>query len=73
VSEIELPEATKIIILRNKLKLWKNTLYDAQLDARIAKVLEDERNEEQAAQRMKHAHKAIDFLSTLLKSEDDSG
>lgn len=55
------------VILKNKLQLWQNTLYDAEVDVRLAKRLEDKQMEQTALERMKQSQKAIDWLSAELK------
>lgn len=54
--------------MKSKLALWRNTEYDAQLDAEIAKVLSDDQMLAQAKLRMKNAKKAIGELERKLKS-----
>jgi hypothetical protein len=46
--------------------MWQNTLYDAQLDAEIAKMLGDEPLSEQSQARMKSALKAIELVNDKL-------
>jgi len=65
LDEAMVPDTVKMQIIRNKLQVWQNTLYDAQLDARIAEALDDMQSKERATRRMKEAHKAIDFLEML--------
>jgi len=57
---------TKRVLLTQKLELWQNTLYDAQLDTEIAKMLSDEPLSEQSQARMKSALKAIELLNDKL-------
>lgn len=63
---IEIPDEAKIFIIEQNRQKWANTLYDAELDAKIAEKLGDERLREQAAQRMKNALKALDVLEGIL-------
>lgn len=53
-------------IITNKLQLWRNTLYDAQLDAKIGETLDDAEMKKQAIERMKKSQKAIDLLEAEL-------
>jgi len=69
MSDAEISADVKSSLLKRKLQLWYNTLYDAQIDARIAETLEDQQMKDQAAARMKQAHKAIDLLKNLLGGE----
>lgn len=61
-----IPNDTKLVLLTKKLEMWQNTLYDAQLDAEIAKMLGDEPLGEQSQARMKAALKAIELLNDKL-------
>jgi hypothetical protein len=67
----------KVVIkqmLLTKLELWKNTVYDAGLDAKVATVTEDDRMLQGAQKRLKSAMKAVEFLEEELnKSQSDDG
>lgn len=65
------PEGVKRQLLRQKIEVWRNTVYDAELDVRVADVLGDDRLKEQAAQRLKDAFKALDLLEGMLKEGVD--
>lgn len=53
-------------IIERKIEMYENTLYDAELEAKIADVLEDEQAKENAKRNMKRVMKAIDFLKVQL-------
>ena len=61
-----IPNDTKLVLLTKKLEMWQNTLYDAQLDAEIAKMLGDSPLSEQSQTRMKAALKAIELMNDKL-------
>jgi hypothetical protein len=50
------------LILDNKLEMWQNTYYDAQIDAKIATDIENDVLLTQATTRMKQALAAIAWL-----------
>jgi len=61
-------------MIAEKLRIWKNTVYDATLDAKVAAVTEDERLLQGAQQRLKSAMKAVEFLEEeLIKSQSEDG
>ena len=61
-------------IITDKLKIWKNTVYDAGLDAKVAAFTEDERLLQAAQKRLKSAIKAVEFLEEeLIKSQNGDG
>jgi len=61
-------------MLQEKLTRWKNTVYDAGLDAKVAAVTEDERMLKAAQKRLKSAMKAVEFLEEeLIKSQSEDG
>ena len=62
----EIPTEAKIFIIKQNRQKWANTLYDAELEHRIAEKLKDTRMREKAAQRMKNALEAIDLLEEVL-------
>jgi len=62
----------KIAILTQKLQIFKNSSYDALIDAKVAKILENENNEKQATDRLANITKAIDFIEKeLLALEEE--
>jgi len=61
-------------MIAEKLKIWKNTVYDAGLDAKVATVTEDDRMLQAAQKRLKSAMKAVEFLEEeLIKSQSEDG
>lgn len=56
----------KITILEAKLIQLKGSLYDAEIDVRIATKIEDEQLKESAIDRMKKMEKAIDELEKIV-------
>jgi len=61
----------KRAILEQKLQIYKNSCYDALIDARVAKMLEDTNTEKQAAERLIKMTKAIDFIKEQLSTLGD--
>lgn len=53
---------TQLVIIDQKLALYRNSLYDAQLDGRIAQHLDNAQQIAAATNRMKEIHKTIDWL-----------
>lgn len=53
-------------LLKQKVALWRNTKYDAQVDVQVADAIGDEELKKQATERIKSAIKAIDALGKLL-------
>lgn len=66
----DIPQAIKRQITGQKLQVWRNTLYDCELDARVAEALDDQQAKVQASNRMKNALKAIDVLDEILQGLD---
>lgn len=64
------PEAQRAIIAQ-KLTLWQNTAFDAELDAKVAQVLGDEEMKALAARRLKDALKAQAVLTEMLGLVED--
>jgi len=62
---------TKKVIINQKLMVYRNTLYDASLDVKIAKMLEDEAQEKAATARMKPLLTAIEFLESELHTVEE--
>ena len=63
----EIPNDVKLEIVNRKLQVWNNTLYDAGLDAQVAAVTKDPRQEKASQDRVKSALQAIDFLTKQKK------
>ena len=61
----------KRAILEQKLQLYKNSCYDALVDVKVAKMLEDTNTEKQAAERLIKMTKAIDFIKEQLSTLGD--
>jgi CRISPR/Cas system CSM-associated protein Csm4 (group 5 of RAMP superfamily) len=61
---MEITNDVKRVIVEQKLTLYKNTLYDAELDAKIALLLNDKEDATKA--RIKQVLKAIELLETEL-------
>ena len=63
----DIPMEVQAQIIQQKIQMWRNTEYDAQLDAEIAQVLDDAQMKAAAVQRMKNAKKAVAELEKKLK------
>ena len=63
----EVPTEVKRQLVEAKLTLWRNTYYDASLDAEVAKAVEDPRLLQVAEENMKRALKAISALEKRLE------
>jgi len=61
----------KRAILEQKLQIYKNSSYDALIDAKVAKMLEDKNTEKQATERLAKMTKAIDFIEAELVTLGD--
>jgi len=59
------PEARQSIIAQ-KIALWRNTAFDAELDAKVAQALGNAEAEANAAERLKNCLKAIATLEEML-------
>ena len=55
-------------ILTQKLQMYKNSCYDALIDTKVAKMLEDEISEKQATERLAKMTKAVDFIEKELSA-----
>ena len=53
-------------IIEQKIALFRNTLYDAMLDAKVAELLDNKQQISAATERVKGLMKAIDFLDQEL-------
>ena len=67
----DIPVEIQAQIIQQKIQIWRNTEYDAQLDAEIAQVLADDQMKAQAVLRMKNAKKAITELMRKLNGLGD--
>lgn len=69
----EVTVETMLVIIDQKLALFRNTLYDAQLDGRIAQHLDNAQSIAAATNRMKEIHRTIDWLTEERKKIEDDG
>ena len=63
---------TKILITERKLDGWKNGVYDAKLDIKVANLTDNQRMLEAATKNLKEAIRVCDMLQVeldLLKEE----
>ncbi len=67
----DVPVEVQAHIIQQKIQIWLNTEYDAQLDAEIAQVLSDDQMKAAAVLRMKNAKKAIAELTRKLSALGD--
>ena len=67
----DVPVEIQAQIIQQKIQIWLNTEYDAQLDAEIAQVLDDAQMKAAAVQRMKNAKKAVAELTRKLNGLGD--
>ena len=63
----EVPDEVKIVIVPENLRQWRATLYDAEIKAKVAKVLGNQGLEKQQAERMEKALRALDALEEILR------
>ena len=70
VTEITLE--TKRQIVQQRLQVWQNTVYEAHLDARVAKITEDEQLLQAAQARAKKALQAVTLLKQILEELNGS-
>ena len=61
----------KRAILTQKLQVYKNSCYDALIDAKVAKMLEDDNSEKQATERLTKMTKAIDLIEGELSTLEE--
>jgi len=57
--------ATKLVIVEEKVKLYRNTVYSLELDGRVAQQIEDEAGLERIKKQMKNALQAIEVLEKV--------
>jgi hypothetical protein len=53
-------------IVENQIRLWTNTLYEAKVQARVARVIENPQLEKAAEQQATAAIRALDELAAML-------
>jgi len=64
----------KMQVLSMKIEVLENTIYDAELDAKVASILDDDAMATGAKSNMKRALKALDSLQKLYSElAKDSG
>ncbi len=66
LTEFNVPSETKKTIIKRQIQLWKNTLYEAQVQARVAQVIRNEEMQTAAAARAEEAIRAMDELGLIL-------
>jgi len=59
--------ADKQIVLRQKLRTYEATIYDAEVECKIAERLDDDEGLEAQKQRMIRIQKALDYINEELK------
>jgi len=59
--------ADKREMLERQLQVWKNTVYDATVSAKVAKAIGDDQIYEFETQRAIRATKAVDFVQEMLE------
>lgn len=62
----DIPDAIKRQLIQQKVSIWRNTLYDTSVDARLADLLKDEAGKQAAATRAEQAIRALDELERIL-------
>ena len=67
----EVSKEVRLELTNRKLEIWNNTLYDAGLDDRIARVTKNTAGEKSAQERMKSALQAIDLLEKEIKEIEE--
>lgn len=60
-------------IIEQKLTLLRNSIYDASLDAKIARVMEDMHGEKAALERMRKLLKAVEMLEAEVSAMKPDG
>lgn len=65
-DNIDIPVAAKRAIIENKIRVYKNTLYDIQIDSRVAAVIGDEQEKEAIKGRAERIVRAIVELESAL-------
>ena len=62
----KLAKNRRVMVIRSKLEMWKNTVYDSSLDAKVGALVGNKGIEAAAQNRLKEALQAIDFLEKEL-------
>jgi len=70
MKDLEIPDTIKVQILQNKLQVWHNTYVSAEIDAKIAQALGDNKMLNQAKDNMKRALQAANVVSDMLEQLD---
>lgn len=63
----DIPIETKRLLLEQNLMRWRNTAYNAEIDAKVGAIIGDEQIKQAAAAQLKNALKAIDALKQIMK------
>lgn len=63
----DISEDVKLALIKNQMAIWKNTYFDEQIKARVAKTLHDEQMLNAAKAQMERALKAQDELEKVIK------
>lgn len=71
MENYDVPVEVKKQIVSAKIAVINNSIYDAGLDAKVAKVIGDERGEKVATERVKSLLKAIEELEGILEELDN--
>jgi hypothetical protein len=64
---MEIPIIVKAQLVEEKMRLWTNTSYAAQIDLRVAKKINDPQQEKAALEMVKKCEEAIMLLEELLE------
>jgi hypothetical protein len=67
MDNYDVPVGIRQQIINAKIEVLKNSVYDAGLDAKVAKVLGDERGVQAATERVRLLLQAIEMLEAELK------
>ena len=62
----QLAKNRRVMVVRSKLEMWKNTVYDSSLDVKVGALVGNKGLETKAQKRLKEALQAIDFLEKEL-------
>jgi len=62
----EIDVAVQKVLIRDRIKLWRNSVYQAGLDMKVATVLEDEQMQVNAKREVARGITAIDTLEKIL-------
>jgi len=73
IEEFEPPIPVQLAIISRKVAEWKNTIYDAKLDAKVALHTEDQRLLAGAQSRLKTAIQAVELLEQELDAISQDG